>query len=338
MEALTNDVWVYVEISSEGYVRNVGLALHSPGRKLADCQKGKLCAVVIGDSIEDTKLTEIAEYGADIIYTIEGKEYRTYSTDAYAHAMSELIKKYRPACVLIGATNQGRDLAPRIACRLQTGLTADCTSIGFDRDSGKVIWTRPAFGGNLMADIICPDTMPQMGTVRPGVYRKEKIGPIPPGIVREDIHFNVSDIRTLVLDIMKEADSDGVDLESAQIIVAGGRGTGGAEGFAMIRQLAETLGGVVGASRVAVEEGWITHVHQVGQTGKTVNPRLYIACGISGAVQHIAGMRGADTIIAINADRGAPIFEYADYGIVGDMKEIIPELIRVIEDGKSHRS
>ena len=326
------NLWVFIE-TEEGKAKSVGFELLTPGRELADKQNEKLVAVVIGQNVEDVAKEAIA-YGADEVLLVEGEEYYNYNTDTFAYALEELVKKYKPSTVLIGATNNGRDIGPRVACRLKTGLTADCTNLGIDEESGNMAWTRPAFGGNLMATILCPNSRPQMGTVRPGVFKKSAKDEAKTGeIIREDIHLEADKVRTKLLERIKEV-SESVNLEEAEIIVSGGRGVGSAENFSYIRDLAEVLGGTVGASRAAVDAGWIPHVHQVGQTGKTVAPKIYIACGISGAIQHLAGMSGSDTIIAINKDEDAPIFEVADYGIVGDLFEVIPAFIEEIKKSK----
>ena len=226
-------------------------------------------------------------------------------------------------------------MGPRLSCRLGTGLTADCTDLSVEEETGNIIWTRPAFGGNLMANILCPGTRPQMGTVRPGVFKKGQKDPEHHAeVIREHIVPDPARVRTALLERIKEV-AEAVNLEEAEVIVSGGRGLGKAENFKLIQELADVLGGVVGASRAAVDAGWIPHAHQVGQTGKTVAPKLYIACGISGAIQHLAGMSGSDTIIAINKDADAPIFEAADYGIVGDLFEVIPALIQAIKESRA---
>ena len=216
----------------------------------------------------------------------------------------------------------------------RSGLTADCTALDIDEESGNVAWTRPAFGGNLMATILCPDNRPQIGTVRPGVFKKGEAVEAKAEIIKEDIHVAESDIRTKVIELIREMDSENVDLEGAEIIVSGGRGVGGPEGFEPIRALAKELGATVGASRAAVDAGWIAHAHQVGQTGKTVGPKLYIACGISGAIQHLAGMSSSDVIVAINKDPDAPIFDVADYGVVGNLFEVLPVLTEELKKAK----
>lgn len=334
MNVKSKDLWVFVETNEDGSAKNVGIELLTPGKRLAEKQGGKLAAVIIGNAVEKA-VAEANAHGADIIYVVEGEEYAHYTTDAYTIALVALVGKYGPTSLMIGATNNGRDLGPRVSSRLHTGLTADCTALDIDEASGNVAWTRPAFGGNLMATILCPNHRPQIGTVRPGVFKKGEETEPKAEIVKEEIHVSAERIRTQVLEVIKEMAGDQVDLEGAEIIVSGGRGVGGPDGFAPIRALAEVLGGTVGASRAAVDAGWIPHVHQVGQTGKTVAPKLYIACGISGAIQHIAGMSGSDVIVAINKDPNAPIFDVADYGVVGDLFEVIPVLVEEIKKARA---
>ena len=333
MEAKTKDLWVFVETNEDGSAKNVGLELLTPGRDLAIKQGGKLVAVVVGSGV-GAAAQAASQHGADQVIVVDGPEYQHYSTDAYANALCTLVEKYGPTSMLIGATNNGRDLGPRVSCRLKTGLTADCTGLDIDPESGNVAWTRPAFGGNLMATILCPDHRPQIGTVRPGVFKKGEAGEAKAELVEENIHMDPKDIRTQVLEVIKEMGDENVDLEGAEIIVSGGRGVGGPEGFAPIRELAAVLGATVGASRAAVDSGWISHAHQVGQTGKTVGPKLYIACGISGAIQHLAGMSGSDVIVAINKDPDAPIFDVADYGVVGNLFEVLPVLTEEIKKAR----
>lgn len=333
MEAMTKDLWVFVETNEDGTAKNVGLELLTPGKDMAAKQGGALVAVVIGSKVDEA-VKAASEHGADKVIVVDGPEYASYTTDAYAIALCTLVEKYGPTSMLIGATNNGRDLGPRVSCRLKTGLTADCTGLDVDEESGNVAWTRPAFGGNLMATILCPDHRPQIGTVRPGVFKKSDAGEAKAEVIKEDIHVDAKDIRTQVLELIKEADGENVDLEGADIIVSGGRGVGGPEGFEPVKALADALGGVVGASRAAVDAGWIAHAHQVGQTGKIVGPKLYIACGISGAIQHVAGMSGSDCIIAINKDPEAPIFDIADYGVVGNLFEVLPVLTEEIKKAR----
>lgn len=323
------NIWVFIE-TEEGKAKSVGYELLTPARQLADEIGERLVAVIIGNNIKPIAENAIY-YGADEAIMVEGEVYNIYNTDSYANALTQLIKKYKPSILLLGATNNGRDLGPRVSCRLNTGLTADCTSLAIDKESGNMAWTRPAFGGNLMATILCPDNRPQMGTVRPGVFKKGIIDKTREmNIIKEDIHFNEDYKRTKIVERIKEV-AEAVNLEEAEIIVSGGRGLSKPENFSYIRDLASVLGGTVGSSRACVDAGWIPHAHQVGQTGKTVAPKIYIACGISGAIQHMAGMSGSDTIIAINKDSEAPIFDIANYGIVGDLTEVIPHLIKEIE-------
>ncbi|MBP5167331.1 MAG: electron transfer flavoprotein subunit alpha/FixB family protein, partial [Oscillospiraceae bacterium] len=256
---------------------------------------------------------------------------KNYTTDGYTTAIYKAILKYKPEIVLYGATHIGRDLAPSIAVKCGTGLTADCTKLDIDPETKQLRQTRPAFGGNLMATILCPDHRPQMSTVRPGVMekpvraagRKGELIPLPQ-------KFKAGDIRQQVLDIVKKV-GEVASLTDADIIVSGGRGIGGPEGFNIIRALADKLGGSIGSSRACVDAGWIDHSFQVGQTGTTVKPKLYIACGISGAIQHLAGMQNSGYIVAINKNENAPIFEVADYGIVGDLFKVIPAIIEALD-------
>ena len=333
MEAKTKDLWVFVETNEDGTAKNVGIELLTPGKMMAGKQGGALVAVVIGSGV-DAAVKDASEHGADKVIVVDGPEYKHYTTDAYAIALCTLVEKYGPTSMLIGATNNGRDLGPRVSCRLKTGLTADCTGLDIDEETGNVAWTRPAFGGNLMATILCPNHRPQIGTVRPGVFKKSDAVEGKAEIVKEDLHVAEDQIRTQVIELIKEMGGENVDLEGAEIIVSGGRGVGGPEGFDTIKALADVLGATVGASRAAVDAGWIAHAHQVGQTGKTVGPKLYIACGISGAIQHLAGMSSSDCIVAINKDPDAPIFDVADYGVVGNLFEVLPVLVDEIKKAR----
>lgn len=327
------NIWVFIE-SEHGKVKNVGYELLNVARKLADEKKCALVAVALGKNVEKAAKDAIC-YGADSAIVIDGDEYEEFSTDAYAAALTELVEKYKPEAFMIGATHNGRDVGPRVACRLQTGLTADCTDISIDEDTGVIVWTRPTFGGNLMANIMCPDNRPQMGTVRPGVFKKNPYDESRTGeIIKEDIHFVKDKIRTRLIERVEEI-AGGVALDEAEIIVSGGRGVGSAENFVIIEELAKVLGGVVGCSRAVVDAGWMSQAHQVGQSGKTVAPKLYFAIGISGAIQHLAGISASDTVIAINKDPDAPIFSVADYGIVGNLNEIVPALTRAFADKKN---
>jgi electron transfer flavoprotein alpha subunit len=330
------NLWVYIEVV-DGTPKKVGLELLNPGRRLADINNEKLVAIVIGDGVEDTAKAAIS-YGADEVILVEDKEYKNYTTDGYVNVFCKLVQKYKPSTLLIGATNNGRDVAPRLSCRIKTGLTADCTALDIDEESGNVAWTRPAFGGNLMATILCPNTRPQIGTVRPGVFKRVEPDFTRKGkISRERICLPKEGIRTKLIECIKETAQEIVNLEEAEIIVSGGRGLGKPENFSLIRNLAEVLGAAVGSSRAAVDAGWISHIHQVGQTGKTVQPKMYIACGISGAIQHLAGMNSSVVFIAIYNYDDAPIFDVADYAIVGDLFEVVPVLIEEIKKIKNNK-
>lgn len=326
------NIWVFVE-TEDGAPKSVGFELLNAARPLADKKGVKLVAIVIGNGVDQAARDAVC-YGADEAIVVDAPEYANYTTDAYAFALLALVEKYRPETLMIGATNNGRDVAPRVSCHLRTGLTADCTAIDVDEETGLIAWTRPTFGGNLMATIMCPDHRPQMGTVRPGVFQKGAYDANRTGrIVREDVRIAAETVRTRRIEkIVKAVES--VRLEDAEIIVAGGRGVGSKENFRLLEELAKELGASVGCSRAAVESGWLSQAHQVGQSGKTVSPKLYFAIGISGAIQHVAGISGAQMVVAINSDPEAPIFDVADVSIVGNLNEIVPALTRAIRDSK----
>ncbi len=314
------DVWVFIECF-QGAPKSVGFELLGQGRKLADGLKQQLCAVVIGKDV-DKAVEGAARYGADKVYVVKGDEYENYTADAYGHAFLELVSKYDPNTILVGAMVNGRDLGSKLAVSLHTGLTADCTALSVEAETGNVVWERPAFGGNLYAQILCSETRPQMGTCRPGAFKKPAVNKDnKPMIIEEAIHTPADQIRTRVLEFIKAAEDQGMRLDEADVIVSGGRAMKNAENFAVLQELADVLGGTVGCSRAAVDAGWMPQTRQVGQTGSTVSPKIYFACGISGAVQHVAGMSESGTIVAINKDETAPIFEVADYCIVGDLPE-----------------
>ncbi len=318
-------MWIFIETEC-GKAKSVGYELINAARPLAQRKGSELTAVVIGYQSDQVARDAIC-YGADSAILVDGPEYEYYTTDAYADALTALVRKYRPETLIIGATNNGRDLGPRVSCRLKTGLTADCTEIGIDEETGNIAWTRPTFGGNLMATIMCPDHRPQMGTVRPGVFQKGSYDAGRKGkIIREEIHVPEDRIRTRIVQRVQEV-SEAVNLSEAEIIVAGGRGVGSADNFKLIEDLAQVLGAKVGCSRAVVDAGWKPQVYQVGQSGKTVAPKVYFAIGISGAIQHLAGIAGAQTVIAVNKDPEAAIFSVADYGIIGDLHEVVPEMI-----------
>lgn len=324
------DVWVFVECFKD-QPKSVGLELLGQGRKLAEGLKQDLCAVVIGNDTKEA-IKAAGEYGADKIYVVEGAEYKDYSADAYGNVFLKLCEKYQPNTILVGATVNGRDLGSKIAVSLRTGLTADCTALSVDEETGNVVWERPAFGGNLYAQILCSETRPQMGTCRPGAFKKPEKNPYnQPVVIREEISTPAQEIRTKVIDFIKACEDNDIRLDEAEIIVSGGRGMKSAENFSVLKELADVLNGTVGCSRAAVDAGWMPQTKQVGQTGATVTPKIYFACGISGAVQHVAGMSESGTIIAINKDETAPIFEVADYCIVGDLFEVVPALVKELK-------
>lgn len=319
-----NGVWVFAE-QREGQLQKVSLELLGEGRKIADKLGSKLTALLIGSKVQNL-VEDLSRHGADEILVVDAPELEHYTTDGYTKAICELANAKKPNIIFIGATFIGRDLGPRVAARLETGLTADCTSLDVDVESGDLLATRPAFGGNLMATIVCPDHRPQMATVRPGVFEKLPLGENDATVENVEVKFNSNDIRTKIVEIIKEH-KDIVDISEANVLVAGGRGIGSEENFKMLKELAEVMNGSIAASRAAVEKGWVDKDYQVGQTGKTVRPNIYVACGISGAIQHAAGMQDSDMIIAINKDANAPIMKIADYAIVGDVNKVVPEFI-----------
>ncbi|MBR0599835.1 electron transfer flavoprotein subunit alpha/FixB family protein [Sinanaerobacter chloroacetimidivorans] len=328
-----NDVWVIAE-QNEGKIHPVTIELTGEGRRLADTLGKRLAVIVSGADVED-EARKLLHYGADTVFYISHPLLKDFSTEGYALSISELILEKKPEIVLIGATSIGRDIAPRIAGKVGTGLTADCTKLEVDETDHKLLQTRPAFGGNLMATIVCPRNRPQMSTVRPGVMEKAAFIPNPDGRLEIFIpNLKEEDIRTVLMKKVK-SDRKKVNLIDAKVIVSGGRGLKSPEGFTLIRALAEKVNGEVGSSRAAVDAGWIEHLHQVGQTGTTVRPDLYIACGISGAIQHLAGMSESKYIVAINKDPNAPIFKVCDFGIVGDLNEVIPAMIESIDKNGS---
>ena len=323
-------VWVYCEYR-KGSLASVSLELLGIGRKLADQRGVDLNAVLIGNDLGETS-SELISYGADTVYTVDHQELELFTEDRYCKILTRLVQEHRPEIVLAGATAIGRSFIPGVATTLDAGLTADCTSLSIRESDGALLQTRPAFGGNIMATIECPRSRPQMATVRPKVMKAlEKDNS------REGKIVNVEPLQDELASKIKVQDSvvaeqGNVNIQESDILISGGRGLESEKGFELIRQLAEALGADVSASRAVVDAGWIPYPHQVGQTGKTVAPKLYVACGISGAVQHVAGMQSAETIVAINRDKNAPIFDVADFGIVGDISEVIPKLINKIEE------
>jgi len=327
--------WVYLEAHGNK-LADVGLELLSEGRKLADNLKVPLTGIAIGSGIEKNAMIAF-QYGMDKLYIIDDPIFENNIDDIFSKALVQLISKHKPEIFLAGATSFGRTLAPKVAAILKTGLTADCTGLAIDDEKKILLQTRPTFGGNILATIITRNARPQMATVRPHVMEKIKTARDTGGISGDVIKIEIDpeNFKTKYKMLGTETEKgEKINITDYEVIVSGGRGLGGGEKFELLKELAGTLSGVVGASRAAVDSGWISYPHQVGQTGKTVNPKIYIACGISGAIQHLAGMQTSDIIIAINKDPNAPIFKVANYGIVGDLFEIIPMLIKRIKEGK----
>ena len=330
-----HDVWVFCE-TAEGRLRSVALELVTKGRELADKLGEKLVAILVGHEV--TPLAEtLIHQGADKVIVADDKIFADYTTDAYTIALASMIAPAKPAIVLVGATNNGRDLAPRLAARLGLGLTADCTGLDID-ENRQLIQTRPAFGGNIMAEIISPYTRPQMATVRPNVFKPCTPDTSRTGEIEKfEIKISPAQVRTKVIDRVSEVTEGMKSVEEAEVIVSSGRGIKDPSNLDLSRQLADLLDAAVGGSRPIVDLGWLPPTQQVGQSGRTVCPRLYIALGISGAIQHLAGMSSSDIIVAINKDPDAPIFEVADFGIVGDLFEVVPALIEEIKKLKAKR-
>ncbi len=329
-------VCVYLETNNRKII-DVGYELISAGRILADKLNVSLSAAAIGNELENDA-GETFKYGLDKLYIIDNPVFSVNLDDIFAKALVQVIDKYKPEIFLAGATMFGRTLIPKVAAILKTGLTADCTGLSIDEEKKMLLQTRPTFGGNILATIITKNSRPQMATVRPHVMEKKKmkeeIGNF--GEKIEYIKIDQAKFKTKykLVDIEKELEEN-INITDYDVIVSGGRGLGSGDKFSLLKELAGILGGVVGASRAAVDSNWISYPHQVGQTGRTVNPKVYIACGISGAIQHLAGMQTSDIIIAINKDPDAPIFKIANYGIVGDLFEVIPKMIKKIKGGKS---
>ena len=341
-------VYVFAQ-QVDNEISGIAYELLGKGKELAAKLNEEVTAVLIGHDVKGLA-DKLAEYGADKVIVVDDPELKEYRTEPYAHALSSVINEFKPDIVLVGATAIGRDLGPTVSARVATGLTADCTVLEIgdfplvaipgreaEQKHNQLLMTRPAFGGNTIATIACPDNRPQMATVRPGVM--QKIDPIvgaKANVIEYNPGFTPNNRYVEIKEIVK-AVSDTVDIMDAKILVSGGRGVGSAENFKILEDLAEALGGSVSCSRAVVDSGWKPRDLQVGQTGKTVRPNLYIACGISGAIQHTAGMEEADIIIAINKDEDAPIFDVADYGIVGDLNKIVPQLTEAIKAEKANK-
>jgi len=321
-------VWVYAE-SREGIVHKVGHELLSAGRVLADRRGVELGAVLLGAGIDDGIAEELISYGADVVYIVDSPELAHFTDERYSKCIVELVRRKRPEILLAGATSMGRSFIPRVAASLGTGLTADCTELDISEE-GLLLQTRPAFGGNVMATIICPNQRPQMATVRPKVMKPVKRQGHNGHIERVELPAECFEARVEVLEVIAEKDQT-AKLTEADVIISGGRGLRKGENFKLIEELAQLVGGAVGASRGAVEEEWIAPSHQVGQTGRTVAPTLYMAVGISGAIQHLVGMQGSQVIVAVNKDPHAPIFDVATYGVVADLFEFMPAFVKRIK-------
>lgn len=316
----------------DSQVSGVSYELIGKAKELASELGTDVTAVLLGSGIRDLA-DDLAAFGADRVVLVDDPALKEYTTEPYAHAMDSVIEKYKPEVILYGATAIGRDLAPRVSARVKTGLTADCTKLEVDAETKNLRMTRPAFGGNIMATIICPDHRPQMATVRPGVMQKiEKIQGAKANVEECSPAFEKNSKYVEIVDIIKKV-CDKVDIMDAKILVSGGRGMGSKENFKILQDLADAIGGTVSSSRACVDAGWTEKEQQVGQTGKTVRPTVYFAIGISGAIQHLAGMEESDLIIAINKDETAPIFDVADYGIVGDLNKIVPLLTQQLNNG-----
>jgi len=322
-------IWVIAE-HRDGALAGVTLELLGEGQKLAQQLETDVSLALLGDSV-DGMAQQAAAYGADRVFVVQDPVLAAYRTGPFTDVMCGLLNEHKPDIVLIGATAMGRDLASRIAARIGAGLTADCTGLDIDEETGLLRQTRPAYGGTIMATILCEQARPQMATVRPKVMRKaEPDSSRKPDVLEIPVQLEEKSVATKIVEVVRSG-GPAVDLHEAEIIVSGGRGLREADNFSLIEGLAHSIGGAVGASRATVDADWIPAYHQVGQTGKTVQPKLYIACGISGAVQHLAGMSSSDCIVAINNDPDAPIFRAAHYGIVGDLFEVVPALTRQLE-------
>ncbi|KGN99356.1 electron transfer flavoprotein subunit alpha [Porphyromonas macacae] len=328
-KSLFKGIFVFAE-QREGVIQNVAFELIGKARELADSINEQVTAILLGYQIDGLE-KELIAAGADRVLVVDHSYLKDYLTDPYSEALEQVISKYKPEIVLLGATTIGRDLGPRISSRLNTGLTADCTALEID-DERNLLMTRPAFGGNLMATIICKDHRPQMSTVRPGVMRRMKSDAARKGTVEKvEVTFDEQKCKRVRLVKKEREEKNLVDITEAHVLVSGGRGVGTKDGFSKLRDLAETMSAEVSSSRAMVDAGMIGHERQVGQTGKTVRPDIYFAIGISGAIQHLAGMEESDYIIAINKDKYAPIFQVADLGVVGDLHKIVPILANKIK-------
>lgn len=330
---MSKNIYVFIE-QRDGKVQKVGYELIGESTRLAKDLGQKVVGVLLGHNITD-KAEMIIKHGADGVVVVDNPILEEYSTEPYTKALSKVINDLEPEIILFGATSIGRDLAPRIAGRVHTGLTADCTSLSIDEESKLLLMTRPAFGGNIMATIVCKKHRPQMATIRPGVMSTLDIDMDKEGEIKLfNVEFTDEDKNVEILEVVKE-NKKTTDITASKVLVSGGRGIGGPEGFNILREVASELGGEISSSRACVDAGWIESSRQVGQTGKTVRPNLYLACGISGAIQHVAGMEESDCIISINKNDTSAIFNASDLGVVGDLKVILPKLLNSIKEYKN---
>lgn len=324
-----NSVMIYIE-QRDNVLQTVSVELLGIGKTLADKLDGELVACLVGENVESLA-KEVGYYGAKTVYVVDNPILKEYVNETYTKALTEVIKLTKPEVALVGATALGRDLAPRVSSRLHTGLTADCTNLDIDSETNNLLMTRPAFGGNLMATIICQDHRPQMSTVRPGVMVKPERDETREFVIENvQIDFKPADMNVEILETVKETKKL-IKIEDANVLISAGRGIGSEENMENVYKLAEKLNGEVSGSRAVVETGWIDKERQVGQTGKTVRPDLYFALGISGAIQHVSGMEDSNLVIAVNRNKQAPIFEVSDIGIVGDINKVLPELLKQLE-------
>ncbi|MBM4461902.1 MAG: electron transfer flavoprotein subunit alpha/FixB family protein [Chloroflexi bacterium] len=329
---MNSEVWIFAE-QQDNKIKSVAYELVSEGRRLADALGVALCAVCLGYQVQG--IEQLVSCGADKVYLLDDPALADHDEDIYTKALTDLVRQHKPAILLAGATSLGQSFIPRVAASLQTGLAANCTGLEINPESRILLQTRPAYGGSLMATVICPEKRPQMCTIRPHVFKRGRTDESRQGqIVRVDFDKRSVTSRTKVLQMVNEL-TEKVKLEEADIIVCGGRGLGAAENFRIVAELAEVLDAALGSSRPPVDDGWIPYSHQIGQTGKTVSPKVYFACGISGAPQHLAGMQTSDIIVAINEDPRAPIFEVATYGIVGDLFKVVPLLTSKLKQARA---
>lgn len=333
---MSKDVYVFAE-QRDGELQKVGIELVGEATRLAKDLGQRVVGIILGHNIE-SKAEVLFHHGADEVVIVDDPMLEEYMTEPYTKALYQVIQECQPEIVLYGASSIGRDLAPRVSARVHTGLTADCTGLAIDPETKLLMMTRPAFGGNIMATIVCKDFRPQMATVRPGVMKALPKDLSKKGEVKKiNVQFTEADKNVKILEVVKET-KKAADITEAKYLISGGRGIGSADGFNMLKDLADVLGGEISSSRANVDAGWIAKDRQVGQTGKTVRPELYMACGISGAIQHVAGMEGSELIIAINKNNTAQIFDVADLGIVGDVKVIIPKLTEAVRKIKAEKA